>query len=103
MSKLGNRFYEIGKGYEVVSTQYKRPYIIGVDINDKEKPFLLTSGDHHSDLGAITVSLEELLSEKWKEHILKSNCIGFINELKKAIDSGESFPPKFLVKRVNNE
>ncbi|WP_237275950.1 hypothetical protein [Tenacibaculum ovolyticum] len=100
MGKLGNRFYEIGKGYEMVSAQYKSPYIIGVDINDKEKPFLLAYGDHHSDLGVITVSLEDLLFEKRKEHILKSNCKEFIDELKKVIDSSNPSPPKFL---VNNE
>ena len=102
MSKLGNRFYEIGRGYEVVSKVYKRPYIIGVDINDLNKPFILASGDHHSDFGAITVGLEEILSEKWEDHISKSNCKGFIVKLRKAIHSGESFPPLFLREKVRN-
>ncbi len=103
MGTLGNRFHEIGRGYEIVSSQYKRPYIIGVDINENDKPFVLASGDHHSDLGATTVSVEDLLSEKWEEHISKSNCAEFVIELRRAISSGESFPPKFLIEIVNNE
>lgn len=47
MGTLGNRFYELDRGYEVISNQYRKPYIIGVDINNLDKPFVLASGEHH--------------------------------------------------------
>ncbi len=103
MGTLGNRFMKLGRGYEKVSDNYKRPYILGVDITDIDKPFVLASGNHHSDMGAITVSFENLLSDKWEEHILKSNCSEFITELRQAISFGESFTPKFLINRMNSE
>jgi hypothetical protein len=103
MAKLGEKYFEIGRGYEFVSPNYKRPYIIGVDIKETTKPFVLASGDNHSDSGAIAVSVEELLSGKWKDHISKSNCTEFVDSLKQALDSGESFPPMFLQKDVNKE
>ena len=102
MARLGERFTEIGRGYEKVTEDYKRPYILGVDFNDKEKPFVVASGDYHSDFVAALISIVVLLSEKWKDHITKSNCAEFVNGLSKAIESGEQFPQKIIIEKVNN-
>ena len=96
MATLGERFFELGSGYEVITESYSRPYLLGVDISEVSQPFVLASGDHHSDMNAVTISLDELLSGKWDEHIAKAQCTSFIHALKQAINQGESFPPKFL-------
>ncbi|MFA8434279.1 MAG: hypothetical protein ACEPOZ_07160 [Marinifilaceae bacterium] len=101
MASLGERFTEIGRGYEKVTENYERPYILGVDINDKENPFIVASGDHPSDSGAALISIEELFSEQWKEHIQKSNSTEFVNELREAVERGEQFPQNIILDKVN--
>ena len=103
MAKLGDRFTEIGRGYEKVSDNYKRPYVLGVDINDKEKPFVVASGDHHSDSGAALISVDELLSDKWKIHIQKSNCSEFVDQLRKSVENGEKFPQTVILEKVSDK
>ncbi|ADR21937.1 hypothetical protein MATR_04290 [Marivirga tractuosa] len=103
MGSLDKRYYEIGRKYEKVSENYRRPYILGVDINETEKPFIMVAGDHHSDIGVKVVSLEELFSGKLDTHIAKAGCIDFVNRLKNSISAGESFPPRFLKNLVSVE
>ncbi len=103
MARLGTRFTEIGRGYDKVTENYERPYILGVDINDKEKPFIVASGDHHSDSCATLVSVDELLSDRWKSHIQKSNCSDFVERLRESIEHGELFPQNIILEKVNNK
>lgn len=103
MSKLGDRFFEIGRGYKTISDGYKRPYILGVDINDNEKPFIVAMGDAHYDFAACVISVDELLSDKWSEHIQISNCKEFVEKLKIAIEKGESFPQRFIIDLVREK
>jgi hypothetical protein len=101
MAKLGSRFYEINRGYKKISDTYARPYLIGVDILEREKPFVVAMGDRHSDSSAILISIDELLSGRWDEHIVLSNSIEFVKELKRAVNEGEPFPQKFIRDLVN--
>jgi len=101
MASLGKRFVEIGRGYEKISENYKRPYLIGVDITDKEKPFVVAIGDIHSDFAACVISTEELISGKWDGHINLSNCKGLVEKLKIAVRVGEAFPQKCILDLVN--
>ncbi|WP_439185781.1 hypothetical protein [Carboxylicivirga taeanensis] len=102
MATLSERFIEIGRGYERKSENYKCPHILGVDIKEKEKPFIVASGDHHSDCGAALISIDELLSDRWKEHIKKANCSDFVEQLRKSVENGEKFPQNIIVEIVNN-
>jgi len=103
MAKLGKRFFEIGRGYRKVSEHYNCPYLLGVDIKDKDRPFVVATGDTHGDSAASLVSVEELISGVWDEHILRSNCIEFIEKLKNAINQGDTFPQKFILDMINNK
>ena len=38
MAQLGEKYFEISRGYEQKSKHYKCPYITGVNIFEKEKP-----------------------------------------------------------------
>jgi len=100
MAALGKDYFEISRGFEKISENYSRPYLIGVNINDLAKPFLIASGDHHSDMGAIKLSSDELLSGKWNEHIKLSNSEKFIENLKIAIKNKEEFPQKFILEMI---
>jgi hypothetical protein len=103
MGALSERFTEIGRGYERKSENYECPYILGVDINEKEKPFIVASGAHHSDCGAALISVDELLSDRWKELIKKANCSDFVEGLKKSIENGEKFPQAIILEIINNK
>lgn len=81
MGNLGKDYFELGRGYEKISKHYSRPYVLGVNINHKEKPFIVAMGDHHSDIGAIKLSVDELVSGKFDEHIKFSNSDNFIENL----------------------
>jgi len=100
MGILGKDYFELGRGYEEVSENYSRPYILGVNVNNKDKPFIVAMGDHHSDIGAIKLSLDELISGKWDEHIKFSNSEKFIENLKITIENKEKFPQKFILELV---
>jgi len=99
--KIYKNFYEINRGYEQKTKKYKCPYILGVDIDAKEKQFLVAMGAHHSDTAANEISIEELVSNKWEEHIKKSNCQDFIKQLKLSIKKGEKFPQQFILNLLN--
>lgn len=102
MATLGSKYYEISRGYEKVSSSYYRPYILGVNINEPDKPFIIAVGDHHSDKGAVIVSALELISGKYDEDIIKSNGEKFVSKLKIAFANGEPFPQRFILKMVTN-
>ena len=102
MATLGSKYYEISRGYEKVSNSYHRPYILGVNINEPDKPFIIAIGDHHSDMGTLAVSVMELISGKYDEEIIKSNGEKFVNNLKIAFTNGESFPQRFILNMVTN-
>ena len=80
---------------------YDCPYVTGVDITERDKPFVVAMGDHHSDIGAVEVSAKELISGRWDEHIALSNCVEFVEKLKRAMEEGETFPQKFILDLVN--
>lgn len=101
MATLGSKYYEIGRGHEKISEIYSLPYIIGVDITERDKPFVVAVGDHHPDIGASKVSVKELISGKWDEHIALSNCVEFVEKLKRAMDEGETFPQQFILELIN--
>ena len=100
MGQLGKDYVEIGRGYEKVSENYSRPYLLGVNTLDNEKPFVIASGDHHSDFGATKLSVEELVSEKWNKHIKLCNSEKFIDNLKTALKNKEVFPQKFILELI---
>lgn len=102
MGTLGSKYYEISRGYEKISSSYYRPYILGVNINEQEKPFIIAVGDHHSDMGAVELSVLELVSNKYEKDIIKSNSKEFVSKLKFAINKGESFPQSFIINMVDN-
>lgn len=58
-------------------------YILGINIKNIQKPFVIAMGSHHSDTRAIKLSIDELVSGKWDEHIRFSNSERFIERLKK--------------------
>ncbi|WP_344925163.1 hypothetical protein [Aquimarina addita] len=97
---LGTNYYEIGRRYEKVSETYNRSYILGVDIKQKDTPFVVAIGGHHSDIGVIKISCKELVSDKWNDHIIKSGCEAFVLNLKTAIEQGETFPQKFILNLI---
>jgi len=100
MSRLGEKYFELGRGYENFSENYSRPYLLGVNINNKEKPFVIAMGNHHSDMGATKLSVDELVSGKWDEHIRFSNSEKFVESLKKALKNNEEFPQKFILELI---
>ena len=71
-------------------------------IKSKSKPFVCATGDFHSDFGAILITGEELISRKWGKHVSKSNCEGFVDELRKAINENESFPQQFILDLIES-
>ena len=83
-----------------VLKNYLCPYILGININDKEKPFVVAMGDNHSDIGVSKLSVDELISGKWDEHIEFSNSKKFIESLKKALKDKEEFPQKFILELI---
>jgi hypothetical protein len=103
MAQLGEKYFEISRGYEQKSKHYKCPYITGVNIFEKEKPFIVAMGSFHADVAVLTISQEELISGKWDNHILKSNCIEFVKKLNLAIRAKEAFPQKFILDMIENE
>lgn len=102
MALLGKKYSELGRGYEQKSEFYKCPYVIGVDVTAKEKPYVVAMGAHHSDNAGSLISQEELISGKWDNHIKKSNCQEFVAQLKIAIKNQEPFPQQFLLELVNS-
>lgn len=70
---------------------------------NKEKPFIVAMGDSPYDTAVSTISQEELISGKWDDHIIKSNCQEFVAQLKKAIANQEEFPQKFILDLVNRK
>ena len=102
MATLGSKYYEISRGYEKVTDYYQRPYILGVDVNNLNKPFVIAVGDHHSDMATLKVSVLELISSKYERDIIKSNGKEFVNKLKFALNNGESFPQSFIMNMIDN-
>ena len=100
MGQLGKDYFEIGRGYKKVSENYSRPYLFGVNVLDNKKPFVVASGSHHSDFGATKLSVDELISGKWDEHIVICNSAKFIENLKKAMINKEMFPQKFILELI---
>jgi hypothetical protein len=96
MARLGEKYYELGRGYEQVSDSYKRPYLLGVDLTNKEKPFVIAQGDHHSDSVAIQLDIKELLSDKWIEILQKANCSEFRQALEIESQGGTVYPSKLF-------
>lgn len=96
MARLGEKYYELGRGYEQVSDSYKRPYLLGIDLTNKEKPFVIAQGDHHSDTFAIQLDIKELLSDKWIETLQKANCFEFRQTLEIESRGGTVYPNKLF-------
>ncbi|NER17553.1 hypothetical protein [Spongiivirga citrea] len=97
---LGKEYFELGRGNRKVSENYLRPYILGFNINNKQKPFVVAMGDNHSDTVATKLSIAELVSGKWDEHIRLSNSEKFVESLKKALKNKEEFPQKFILELI---
>lgn len=97
VGQLGKDYCELSRGYEKVTESYSRPYILGVNILDKEKPFVFAVGDHHSDSFAAKLGADEVVSGHWDKQIILSNSENFIKNLKTAIKSNEEFPQRFLL------
>ena len=100
MARLGEKYYEIGRGYEHISDAYKRPYLLGVDVTDKQKPFVVAQGDHHSDTFACQLSIVELLSDKWVGHLRKANCLAFRQTLEVESRKGSVYPTQLFNKII---
>jgi len=98
--KLGKEYFELGRGNKKISENYLCPYILGININDIQKPFVVAMGSHHSDSGAIKLSIDELVSGKWDEHIRLSNSEKFIEQLRIALKNKEEFPQKFILELI---
>jgi len=96
MARLGKKYYELGRGYEQVSDSYKRPYLLGIDLTNKEKHFVIAQGDHHSDTFAIQLGIKELLSDKWIEILQKANCYEFREALEIESQGGKIYPNKLF-------
>ena len=53
-------------------------------------------------MGAIRISVLELISGKYDKDIIKSNGDKFVSNLKIAFVAGEPFPQKFIVNMIAN-
>ncbi|MBY6213259.1 hypothetical protein KUV95_17055 [Microbulbifer agarilyticus] len=91
---MNSNVIEIGK-FEEQRPGYKHPYWVYIDMANEEAPIAVAEGTGYHGVGC-NLKPQEVVSEKWQEHLEKCGCSALSKLINSLINNGNAVTPQSI-------